>query len=162
MEKNLIEWISRISQKKDELGGFSICPFAKKALEDKLVFFYYIDGDPVQQIITYMNGLCETMKYEVILFYDIDKKLTNDDCINTVKELNKRFTNLIFLKDHPDDPGFINGISTGNGEYPIIIVQPKEKLLQFREALKKTPYYDIWDEDYLKEIWSYGNASETD
>ena len=35
MEKDLIDWIQRISKPMDELGGFSVCPFAKKALEEK-------------------------------------------------------------------------------------------------------------------------------
>ena len=162
MEKNLISWISHISSRKDELGGFAICPFAKKALEENKIYFYYIDNDPVQQISTYMDGFNQNMGYEVILFYDVEKKLSDDDCTDAINQLNKKNSDTIFLKDHPDSPGFINGISTGNGEYPIIIAQPKEKLLQFREALKKTPYYDVWDEEYLKEIWSYGNESETD
>ena len=38
MEKSVAEWIARISEKRNELGGFSICPFAKKALEDKKIF----------------------------------------------------------------------------------------------------------------------------
>ena len=32
----MIDWIQRISKPMDELGGFSVCPFAKKALEDAL------------------------------------------------------------------------------------------------------------------------------
>ena len=39
MEKDLIDWIQRISKPMDELGGFSVCPFAKKALEEKKIFF---------------------------------------------------------------------------------------------------------------------------
>jgi hypothetical protein len=34
----------------------------------------------------------------------------------------------------------------------IILAQPKEKLRKFREKLAKTSYYDLWDEEYLKEI----------
>ena len=33
-----------------------------------------------------------------------------------------------------------------------ILAQPTEKLRQFREKLAKTSYYDLWDEEYLKEI----------
>jgi len=162
MEKNLVDWIHRVSLKRNELNGFAICPFAKKAYDDGTIFAYRIDGEPIQQITTYMNGFSLTMKYEVILFCDVDNTLSDEQCINAISELNKLFPSVAFLKDHPNNPGFINGVNTGNGEYPIILAQPKEKLLQFRETLKKTPYYDIWDEEYLKEIWSYGDASKTD
>jgi hypothetical protein len=162
LEKNLISWIDRISSKRSELGGFAICPFAKKALEDNNVYFYYIDGDPVQQITTYINCINPNMKYEVILFYDIEKKLSDNDCIDAINKLNSKYSNIIFLKDHPNNPGFIGRVNTGNGEYPVIIAQPKEKLLEYREALKKTNYYDVWDEEYLKEIWSYGDESKVD
>jgi hypothetical protein len=162
LEKNLISWIGRISNKENKLGGFAICPFAKKALEDNSVYFYYIDCDPIKQITTYIDGISSNMNYEVILFYDIEKKLSDDDCVDIINKLNSKYDNIIFLKDHPDNPGFINGMNTGNGEYPIIIAQPKEKLLEYREALKNTSYYDIWDEEYLKEIWGYGDESKID
>lgn len=38
------------------------------------------------------------------------------------------------------------------GLYNFILAQPKEKLMRFREALKKTDYYSYWSEDYYKEI----------
>ena len=30
MEENLKNWIERVSEKREELGGFAICPFANK------------------------------------------------------------------------------------------------------------------------------------
>jgi hypothetical protein len=48
---------------------------------------------------------------------------------------------------------------TGNGEYPVILVQPKNKLLEARSSLEKTNYYSYWSEEYKKEIWSYGDES---
>ena len=47
------------------------------------------------------------------------------------------------MKDHPDDPGFINGINTSNQVYPVILAQPKSSLNDAREALKRTKYYDL-------------------
>jgi hypothetical protein len=47
---------------------------------------------------------------------------------------------------------FIQGIKTNNGKYNLILSQPTEKLRHFREKLAKTEYYNLWDEEYLKEI----------
>ena len=47
---------------------------------------------------------------------------------------------------------FIHGVQTNNGKYNLILAQPTQKLRKFRESLAKTEYYDLWDDDYLKEI----------
>ena len=154
MEKDLIGWVRRLSESKTELGGFSVCPFAKKALEDKKVFWSYIGYECVSYILSYV-GL--STDFEVIVFFNLSKNLTDQDLIDIISKLQKERSDLIFLKDHPDNPGFINGISTGNGEYPAILVQPRDKLEEARNKLKKTKYYDYWSEEYKNEIWGYGS-----
>ena len=155
MEKDIIEWVKRVSKKRDELGGFAICPFARKALKEKKIYWSFIGYEPAAYISRYMEMMNED--YEVVLFYNLKKNLTNEDCIELINNLNKKFPNIVFLKDHPDNPGFINGVNTSNGEYPVIIAQPKGKLIDARLALEKTKYYDVWSEEYKKEILSYGN-----
>lgn len=157
MEKDLIEWVEKISLKRDELGGFSMCPFAKKALEDKKIFWSYIGYEVVPFISRYMEEMKED--YEVVVFYNTEKNLTDEDCHVIIKELNKQFPEIIFLKDHPDSPGFIQGLNTGNEKYPVILAQPKDKLNKARERLSKAGYYKHWDDEYRKEIWSYGYES---
>jgi hypothetical protein len=161
MEKMLKEWITRLSEKRDELGGFSICPFAKKAYEDKKIYFSYItskcdiasNGEPY--ITEYLKSVPED--FEVVVFFNVENNLTDADLCDMISTLQKTRNDLIFLKDHPSTPGFINGVNTGNGNYPLILVQPRSKLLEFREKLKMTSYYDWWSEEYKQEIWGYGN-----
>ena len=155
MEKDITRWVKTISKKRDELGGFAICPFARKALKEKKIFWSFIGYEPSAYISRYMEMMIED--YEVVLFYNLKKNLTDQDCIELINKLNKKFPNIVFLKDHPDNPGFINGINTSNGEYPVIIAQPKGKLQEARLALQKTKYYDSWSDDYKKEILSYGS-----
>jgi hypothetical protein len=155
VEKDITRWVKTISKKRDELGGFAICPFARKALKEKKIFWSFIGYEPSAYISRYMEMMIED--YEVVLFYNLKKNLTDQDCIELINKLNKKFPNIVFLKDHPDNPGFINGINTSNGEYPVIIAQPKGKLQEARLALQKTKYYDSWSDDYKKEILSYGS-----
>jgi len=157
MEENIINWINHISKKRSELDGFAICPYAKKALLDNKIFISYISYEPEDFISRYMESFVGD--YEVVLFLNSIGNLTNDDCVVIINNLNKNFNNIIFLKDHPDDPGYINGIRTGNEQYPVIIAQPKDKLINARNALKNSSYYDHWSDEYKKEIWSYGNES---
>ena len=158
MEKELIDWIKRISEKRDELGGFSICPFAKKAFAEKKVFWTTISDNNEAYILNYIDTIYD---FEVVIFFDIDKKLSNAELIDLISKLQAKRDDLIFLKDHPEDPGFINGVNTGNGQYPIILAQPRNKLMLARDALKKTKYYDYWSEEYKNEIWKYGEKANT-
>ena len=153
MEKDLINWIQRISEKKDELGGFNICPFAKKALDDKKVFWSYIGQECEAYILRYIEA---TPDFEVIVFYNLKKNLKDDDLKSIIAGLQSKRNDMIFLKDHPDNPGNINGINTSNNEYPTILVQPRVKLEEARDKLMKTNYYDYWSEEYKKEILNYG------
>mgnify|MGYP003341205414 FL=1 len=155
MEESLISWIKKISEKRNDLGGFSICPFAKKALEENKIFWSYIAYEPISYISRYMETMNDK-DYEIVVFYNLSKNLSNEECLHIVHKLNSKFSNLIFLKDHPDDPGYINDIYTGNGEYPIILAQPRVKLEEAREKLSKTKYYDYWSEEYKNEIFNYG------
>jgi hypothetical protein len=160
LEENIIAWLQRISEKKDELGGFSICPFARKAMNEKKIFWSYINHNAETYILNHIkNCFKDVIDFEVILYYNVEKNLSDSDLLTIISNLQKERTDLIFLKDHPDNPGYINGLYTGNGEYPVILVQPKNKLLEARSSLEKTNYYSYWSEEYKKEIWSYGDES---
>lgn len=156
MEENIIKWINIISENKDELNGFSVCPFAKKALQEEKIYISSIDDEPIFHIMKYIENLYDK-EFEVIIFYNSNNSLTDSDLKIIINVLQKNMPDIIFLKDHPDNPGYIGGIHTGNGVYPIILAQPKEKLYKAREKLKNTKYYEMWSEEYKNEIWSYGN-----
>ena len=153
MEKDLIGWIKRLSESKTELGGFSICPFAKKALEEKKIFWSYIGYECESYILRYIEV---TPEFEVVAFFNLKGNLTDKDLLSIITKLQVKRPDMVFLKDHPDNPGFISGVNTSNGEYPVILVQPRDKLEEAREKLMKTNYYDYWSEDYKKEILNYG------
>ena len=94
MEENLIKWVKHISEKRDELGGFSVCPFAKKAMEDKKVFWSYInhkhDYFIEEHIISRIHELESAQDIEVVVFYNTDKNLTNADLIRIITKLNNK------------------------------------------------------------------------
>jgi hypothetical protein len=153
LEKDLIEWVKKVSEKKNELGGFSICPFAKKAMEDNKVFLSYIGFEAESYILRYVES---TPDFELIVFYNLIGNLTDEDLKNIITKLQAKRNDLIFLKDHPDNPGIINGVNTSNDKYPVILVQTRKSLERAREKLSETKYYDYWSEEYKNEILNYG------
>jgi hypothetical protein len=134
--KDIEEWIEKISQSRSELGGFSVCPFAKRA-KYKIV---KCSSDE----ITVEDG------YDVII-YVIDE--SDLEKINELVEFyNKKFTSWLFFEDCASYDTFIGGIQTNNGKHNLILAQPKDKLMYFRDILKKTDYYSYWSKDYYEEI----------
>jgi hypothetical protein len=140
--KHLVEkWLSRISAKHQDLGGHSICPFAK------------------------MPRVVSVEKLCVEEFQIIDDRLTiyiensihssYDELEELCRKLKDRNPNFVFLPDHPHRSTYIKGHETGNGSFPCIIVQTKRELESARLALSKTDYYSYWDEVYLFEIRSF-------
>lgn len=134
--REIEKWIERVSQVRPELGGFSVCPYAKsgkyKIIECSADEIDVEDG------------------YDVIIYVIDESDLVK---INEwVEFYNKKFENWLFFEDCASYDTFIGGVQTNNGLYNLILAQPKEKLMKFREALKKTDYYSYWSEEYYKEI----------
>lgn len=156
MEKTLEDWIKKVTKKQEILGGLSICPHAKKAYESGKIYWSYMSEEPEAFIFRYIEI---AQYFDLIVFFNDSKKLTMDDLKRIINNLQPHLPDLVFLPDHPDNPGMINGLNTDNEVYPAILVQPKKALLEARENLKKTKYYDYWSDEYKKEIWSYGDES---
>lgn len=134
------DWISRITKPKEELSGFSVCPFAKGA-EYEVLETNGGDIDP------------PPWDFELII-YKLPSEYTIDEVNAIAEEYNKIFPELVFLPDPKDRDTFINGVQTNNGEYNLILCQWRDNLNAAREKLAGKSYYTHWSEDYLKEILS--------
>jgi hypothetical protein len=136
-ELYILNWIKEVSKIHPELNGFAICPFAAnskfKIIECSAEEIQPIDG------------------YQVII-YIVEDHFDLDTVQFWVNYYNQNYTNWKFFEDCGSYDTYIQGIKTNNGKYNLILAQPTEKLRKFRESLSKTEYYDLWDDDYLKEI----------
>lgn len=137
--KEIFDWIKSISESKKELGGHSICPFAKLAKRFKI---HYAEHEIIPPSDT---------DFDVII-YSLPESITLDSINALCLDLNKKYPALIFLPDHKDRNTYINGVRTNNGKYNLVLCQPKQKLKDARSGLKNTDYYSYWDKEYLKEI----------
>lgn len=137
--KEIYNWVKAIGTPKKELGGNSICPFAKLARRFKI-----LQCGP--------NIIPPQDRDFDVLIYSLPESTTVSDINLLCVDLNEKYPDLIFLPDHKDRDTYINQVQTNNGKHNIILCQPKQKLKDARIALKKTNYYTYWDKDYLKEI----------
>ena len=136
-EAYILNWIKEVSKIRTELKGFAICPFASHAK-------YKIVECSAEEIIP-IDG------YQVII-YIIEDYFDLDTVQFWVEYYNSRHKNWKFFEDCGMYNTYIQGIKTNNGKYNLILAQPTEKLRHFREKLEKTGYYDLWEDEYLKEI----------
>jgi hypothetical protein len=136
-ESHIQKWIENISILHPEIGGFSICPYAK--------------GSKYKILRESIENLKPEDGYDAIIF-GVDNSLSIDDILSWIAIYNSKYSDWKFFEDHRSYNTYINGIQTNNGKYNLIIAQPKEKLKKFRQILSKTNYYNYWSKDYLNEI----------
>lgn len=133
----ILEWIKKVSQIREELNGFAICPFAANS-KFKIIECSVEDIKPIEG-------------YQVIIFV-VEDYFDLDTVQFWVEYYNSKYSRWKFFEDCGAYDTYINGVRTNNGKYNLILAQPTSELRKFRESLAKTSYYDMWDNDYLKEI----------
>jgi RNA recognition motif-containing protein len=140
MTTDLKFWIDRLIQPRNELGGFSVCPYAK-GINYEIV---ETDGSNIDP---------PPWDFELII-YKLPDKYSEDEIIEIAREYSKIYPSLIFLPDPKDRYTEINGIQTNNGKFNLILCQYRDNLDKARNRLKNTNYYSFWDPKYLDEILS--------
>ena len=135
-----------------------ICPYAKKALDDNKIKIQWLDE--TFSIKRILNAEIENYTYHwpknteiVVLVFDANR--LNPHEIRKIILRNKTLLNerdFIALEDHPSDPGYIDNVYTGNGEFGIVLIQKRSDLNKRRLELKKTSYYENWDTSYYNKI----------
>lgn len=138
IKESIDNWISHLTSPSKNLGGFSVCPYAK-GIEYEII---ETDGSDINP---------PPWDFELII-YVLPEYYSGDELSDLAKEYNRLYKDLIFLSDHKDRNTYINGIQTNNGIHNLILCQYRDKLNKARDKLKNTVYYDFWDQAYLKEI----------
>jgi hypothetical protein len=133
-------WISRITQPRTELGGFSVCPYAK--------------GSDYELIETDGSNINPPPWYFELIIYKLTDHYSEQEVVDIANEYNKINPDMVFLPDPKDKYTEINGVQTNNGEYNLILCQWRDNLEKARSKLQTTTYYTYWASNYLQEILS--------
>lgn len=134
------DWINRISKPNVELGGMSVCPYAK--------------GTEYELIETDGSNISPPPWDFDLIVYKLPDQYAIQELTDIATEYNKLYPDMVFLPDHKDKVTYINGVQTNNGQYNLILCQWRDNLVKAREKLAKSNYYTYWAEEYLKEILS--------
>lgn len=118
-----------------------LCPWAYKSIIEESVDFW-IDEDPGTLI-----PLPEKIKVRIVQFSD----KSFEEIINIKTRCNLLDPNYIFLESHPDDSETIGGLKSVYKD-PLILIQNRKDLEDFRKILSKTNYYSYWDKNSLDDL----------
>lgn len=133
------QWIERVTQKNPALGGHKICPFAFKT-------------PSIIEVSKLHEDNFVDLSFDLTIFMETDINSSYEEIENLCVVLKNKWTEHIFLPDHPFKKNYINGEETSNGYLPCIIAQSRQELTNARKILSKTDYYSYWDKDYLDDI----------
>jgi len=131
------QWIKELTVKREELGGFSICPYAFSAS-------VHIEERALSKV-TLNKG------FDVVVFI-VEDDISVASMLQKIAELNMIYRDYIWLDDHKEETTCINGVQSNFGKANLILCQKRNKLLQARETLHKTDYYKYWSEELYNRI----------
>ena len=143
LENWILDFLSKPNPAFDNLPP---CPYAKKA---------WVDGNveikQFENFSKFHDDLSNLTK-EVVIYYFKDTVLpTCTDLEKIAEEYNKKYPKLLFYDEHPDSIEEVSGVHINSGVCALI-VQDRKDLLEKREELKKTGYYDKWSSDMKERI----------
>ena len=136
-EAYIQEWISEVSKKRLELGGFAVCPYASTS--------------KTKIIECAIDDIVPESGYDVIVFI-VEDFWRPERVRSWVKKYNEKYPYYKFFEDCHKQDNFVGQVKTNNDKFNLILCQSKKKLKKIREKLAETEYYSYWSEEYLKEI----------
>ena len=143
--KDISDWIERIS--KVQKYGHPICPYAKKAK------YLICENEDYKSIE--LKACFWTTDYDILVCIPTDKYMSVERAKQIEWNCNRLAKDTITLLDHPKDPGYIDGVFTGNGKHIVFLIQPKKDILIARKHLRSTSYYNNWSDEYYKKITNH-------
>lgn len=149
---DILQWIEKfVEAPHPALGGWSPCPYARRARLDNKVDIRAGSDDLYQDLAE-----VKIEHWDVIaLVYDPIKH----DCVefeNTIQLANQEILtakNMIALGDHPDEIEDVNGVVMNQGKWALIFVQDLLELNDKAKQLGDKGFYDTWPDEYLNDLF---------
>jgi len=142
ISNHIEEWIQRITKIQD--NKHPVCPYAKKA---KYWIYPYEDRLSLELKASFFDN-----NFDIYICLPTNQFMSVEEAKYIEANCNRVAKDTITLLDHPNDPGYIDGVYTGNGKYVVFLIQQKKDLIKARQSLKATSYYDTWTNEYYKKI----------
>jgi hypothetical protein len=136
------------------LGGWSPCPYARKARLDR-DFEIRVGRNPFEDLIAISYS---TVSKSVTIFVYDPEFHPYDQFHQEIEYANTHYLvprDMIALEDHPADAEIVNGVSMNQGTYALALVQCLSDLDQKAQSMARKGFYDTWPEDYLQTLFAH-------
>ena len=151
-QEEISEWIiGPLSKANPDFGGLPACPFARKAVVYGQVVIKKIRQYELEfTLMDLMSNFPEGKRVAVIA---MDPEDIKPYALSTIARIysNPKY---IVLEDHPDEVEKIGETVVNNGKYALVIVQPREDIVEARKQLEGTDYYKNFDDAYKQDLSS--------
>jgi len=143
--KDIEKWIRQVVAKTHKASGATICPFAKRTLEDRKIQISMAKEDVLSQI-DHCCDLFDILHLDIVILYFTDE-ITERKLSNLCKKAHQHNPNYAIMYDHPDNDGLHKGVSFSYQKAPLLFIQDLNKLKDAQSKLSKTDYYRVWGLD---------------
>lgn len=151
MIDKLSQWFEHIQTPKTQLGGMSICPFARAAIQQK----QYTVSECTLETIYDQVEKCDVKQYAVhILYLPTYNEHTIQSLQDITYKLNDRYKqqDKVVLENDPRVPFTIQGVTTTFSDCYLWIVQSLSDLTIKSDLLNNTNYYSYWTKQQIDEV----------
>jgi hypothetical protein len=148
----LTHWMKNVLEKPNKnLGGWSLCPFARKARINNQIYISFIDWINIDDEID--KSLLNLEKKDVCVLLFDPKELNNNKLFDYIYNKNKVLMekDYLLIMDHPDEKEELNGISTHFQHAGIVLVFKLHKLNSATKYLEEKGYFKHWPKDRIEE-----------
>ena len=143
----------------DAVGGWPLCPFAKKARISDKMYISFIDWDNFNKEINKSLPMLEHKDIAVLMF-EVNE-INSDQLMDYIYYVNQMLMqkNYVLIADHPMYKEELNGVNIHFGEYGLILIFKLDKLNQLALHLKEKGYFKFWPKERIKQNinWRFKN-----
>lgn len=143
--KDIEKWIRQVVAKKHKASGATICPFAKKTIEDRKIQITMAKKDVLDQIV-HCCGLFNIFNLDIVILY-FTHKISEKRLAEICKQAHKQNPKFAIMYDHPYNNKKIKGVQFSFQKAPLLFIQDLNKLRDAQSRLQKTDYYRVWGLD---------------
>ena len=143
--KNIEKWIGQVVAKKHKASGATICPFAKKTLEDRKIQITVAKEDVLSQI-GHCCSLFNIFHLDIVILY-FTYKITEKKLAEVCRQAHKQNPKFAIMYDHPYNNKKIKGVQFSFQKAPLLFIQDLNELRDAQSRLQKTDYYRVWGLD---------------
>ena len=138
------EWITKVLDvPNSKFGGIPPCPHARKA---------WLDGSVEVKMWKDFASFRDDKWDKEVTIYVMDPYTSPELLTQMAKNLNKEYSDYLFLEEHPDLIEDVDGFVVNQGELILLIVQERKPLEKARDKLQGTTYYDHWTPEMKERI----------